>query len=65
MALVGSLPIEKGVSRDLQATITTPGNKRQYTAGEIDELLSLRRALRTEERSAQGLKQDDIDQLFE
>jgi uncharacterized membrane protein YvbJ len=47
------------------SSLTTPVATKQYTAQEIEDLLSLRKVLvRKEDASSKTLSQEDIDNLF-
>jgi hypothetical protein len=53
-----------GASPDDPASLPVQERIGQYTARDIEELLSLRTKLKKEEDSIESLRQDDIDKLF-
>lgn len=58
------LPAEEGGGKKKGAD-AAQGEARQYSPEDIEELLSLRNVILKEEVQATGLKQEDIDKLFE
>jgi len=65
LALLTSLKLD-GAPSSSATTPTVPPATKQYTAQEIEELLSLRKVfVKNEEDSSKTLSQADIDKLFE
>ncbi|MEX2089429.1 MAG: zinc ribbon domain-containing protein [Bacteroidota bacterium] len=60
--LVGSVDEESAAdpAASRGSTVTT----KQYSSRDIEEILTLRRALKKEEASAGALNQEDVDKLF-
>ena len=60
--LVESRKEEPSTPASLVAQASTGSG--QYTAGDIDQLMNLRRKMKMEEDLTESLRQDDIDELF-
>lgn len=70
LVLAGAVKSESGAessaaqSQESQTVIAPHTSTKQYSARDIEELLSLRRSLKEKEPTTKILNQDDIDNLF-
>ncbi len=67
LVLAGALKnesIPEAPTAQPQATILPHTSTRQYSAQDMEELLSLRRAMKEKEPTTKILNQNDIDDLF-
>lgn len=62
LTLVSSVDEESAA--DPVASRDSPVTTKQYSPRDIEELLTLRKALKKEEASAGALNQEDVDKLF-